>query len=117
MLSGVVFLVIFVDVDLLLLLLLALGRVVELEGLVHLLTAEVGIGALGDLLLGVLKSLALDVEAVDVVELHRGLLSLVTAAASWNGTLGEAGLAFALDVLHALDRFLLGQGISLGVFF
>lgn len=83
--------------------LFALGWVVELQSLVDWFAAEVGVLSLADLLLGCLGILVLGIEAVDIIELHWGFVSLVTALAGWDCTLSEAGLVFTFDVLNALN--------------
>ena len=97
---------------LVLLLSLALGGVVELESLVDFLAGKVGVLSLLDLSLGHLGGGVLDVEAVNVVELHGLNLGLVSASARGDWALGEADVLVAFDILDALDWFL---SVSLGL--
>lgn len=94
---------------------MALDWVVELECLVDLLTAEIRVLSLLDLFLGLLGGRVLGIEAMDIVEFHGNLLSLVAVSACWDGALCEASLSVTVDILDALDRQLLGQRISLGL--
>lgn len=99
-------------------LLFALGWVVELQSLVNLkLVAEFRVLLLVDLLLGLLGSIVVLVEAVDVIELHGSFLGLVSVLAGWNWALGEADLSVAFNVLDELNWLLvLWSVLSLGFF-
>lgn len=98
-------------------LLFATSWVAELQSLVNKLVAEVRVLFLCDLLLGLLGSWVLSIEAVNVIEFRGEFLGLVTASASWDWALGEADLSITFNVFDALNwLFVVSSVLSHGFF-